>query len=428
MARDRAQAAQATADALLRQVAVDHEHSQPELEAAILDRLRESVPEFFADDDVAYDMGAAVTANVHRVQQLLAHAPEKSMSEALPLEAGDLLQSTIQHGIPLISLLEAYRAAQGLAADWWQHKLDHTAPPALLSLATRTLNQLILTYIDTAAAQVRASYELERRAVENSPDGRRAHLIRKLLAGELLDTDAAARTLNHPLTGRHVALVLWRTDDDTPENALHDTLAEIAAATGPVRSLTTAARHRIYAWLSTSGAIDLAPARALPIPAGIHVAMSGVHTGVDGFVQSHEDAVRTAGVVRERAAPSTGRIAAYEEVELVALLSRDPDACHRFVHRVLGRLAHDTKDAERGRTTLHAFLASGSSPSRAADRLGVHRNTITYRLSALQDILAGGDDPDAPDDWAAQASRRLELELALRIVEQLGPLDPATTA
>jgi DNA-binding PucR family transcriptional regulator len=424
MAHDRAQAAQATADALLQQVAVDHERAQPELEAAILDRLRETVPEFFADDDVAYDMAAAVAANVRRVQQLLAGAPARSMSEALPLEAGDLLQSTIQHGIPLISLLEAYRNAQGLAADWWQHKLDHTAPPALLSLATRTLNQLILTYIDTAAAQVRASYELERRAHENSPDGRRAHLIRKLLAGELLDTDAAARTLNHPLTGRHVALVLWRTDDDTPENALHDALTGIAAACGPVRSLTTSARHRVYAWLSTSGRLDPEPARALPLPAGIHVAMSGVHTGIDGFVQAHDDAVRTAGVVRERGAHSTGRIAVYEQVELVALLARDPDACDRFVRRVLGRLADDSKDAEHGRTTLSVFLASGSSPSRAAERLGVHRNTITYRLSALQDILATDD--HAPDaDWTAPASRRLELELALRIVDQLGPPAPA---
>ena len=76
------------------------------------------------------------------------------------------------------------------------------------------------------------------------------------------------------------------------------------------------------------------------------------------------------------------------------------------------------------RETLHVFLGSGSNPSRAAERLGVHRNTITYRLNALQDIVANDHAPDA--DWATQAARRLELELALRIVDQLGPMAPPT--
>jgi sugar diacid utilization regulator len=74
------------------------------------------------------------------------------------------------------------------------------------------------------------------------------------------------------------------------------------------------------------------------------------------------------------------------------------------------------------RETLHVFLASGSSPSRAAERLGVYRNTITYRLNAFQDIVANDHAPDA--DWATQAARRLKLELALRIVDQLGLAPP----
>jgi hypothetical protein len=51
-------------------------------------------------------------------------------------------------------------------------------------------------------------------------------------------------------------------------------------------------------------------------------------------------------------------------------------------------------------------------------------NTITYQLNALQDIVANDHAPDA--DWATQAARRLELELALRIVDQLGPMAPPT--
>jgi DNA-binding PucR family transcriptional regulator len=410
MARTQTRDARVKVEALLRDVAVAHESTATELALAITDRLRETVPEFFADEDVAYDMSAAVAANVTRVQRMLAAGD--AGEDGTPREAADLLQSTLQHGIPLISLLEAYRNAQGLAVDWWQTRLERAAPPALLAVAARTLNGLIVAYIDAAAAEIRASYEQERRALESSPDGRRAHLIRKLLAGERLDVDAASRTLNHPLAARHVALVLWRADDEGPDDLLHDALGQVAAACGPVRTLTTSTRHRVYGWMSRTGAIDRTALGALRVPDGVHVAMSGEHTGVDGFVRAHEDAVQTAGALRRRAAVPDGRIAAFEEFELITLLTRDREACDRFVRRVLGRLATDDRDAERARETLRVFLACGSSPSRAAAELGVHRNTVAYRLAALEDVTGPLD--------ALPVGRRLELELALRLVEQQG--------
>lgn len=406
---------QTDAEALIRRAAETHADALPQLVDAIVARLRATVPEFFADDDVAYDMAAAIDANVARVQALLAATPARARSEALPLEASDLLQSTIQHGIPLISLLEAYRSAQGIAADWWRSRLDHTVGPRVLGPATSTLNDLIVAYIDAAAAQIRASYQLEREAHENSPDGRRGHLIRKLLAGEALDPVAAARTLNHPLDGRHVAVVLWRVDLDGADDLLHCVLADLAAAMGPgVRTLTAAARHRVYAWLSAGRPLDTRQLERAPIRAGVRVAASGEHRGIDGFVRAHADALQVAAIAREHPDPRRP-VAVYDDVELVSLLSRDPDARDRFVRRVLGPLADDTPAAERTRATLHAYLAGGSSTSRAAQRLGIHRNTVAYRLSGVPLIEEGGADD----------TLRLETELALRIVAQLGLPAPA---
>jgi DNA-binding PucR family transcriptional regulator len=407
---------QADAEALIRRAAETSADALPELVEAMVARLRVTVPEFFSDDDVAYDMTAAIEANVARVHALLASAPASARNEAQPLEASDLLQSTIQHGIPLISLLEAYRGAQGIAADWWQGRLDHTAGPRLLALATSTLNRLVITYIDAAAAQIRASYQEEREAHENSAEGRRGHLIRKLLAGEALDPVAAARTLNHPLEARHVAVVLWRVDPDGPDDLLHRVLTDLAAALGPgVRTLTTAARHRVYAWLSASRSLDTRSLERVAIRPGARVAASGEQRGIDGFVRAHADALHVAAIVREHRDPGRA-IAVYHDVELVSLLSRDPDARDRFVRRVLGPLAEDTTAAERTRTTLRAYLACGSSTSRTARRLGVHRNTVAYRLAGLEVV----EDPGADD------ALRLETELALRIVAQLGLPSPGS--
>lgn len=376
----------------------------PDLDAQILERLRQTVPEFFVDDDVASDMRTAVAANVRRVHRLLLAGDARPLATSLPADAGDLLQSTIQHGIPLISLLEAYRGAQGIATDWWRRRLDAIAPPGLLAPATSVLLETVATYIDAAAVQIRASYEHERRTHEGSAEGRQAHLVRRLLAGEPVDADAAARTLNHPLDGRHVALVLSQAGDAD----LGREMGRIEAAVG-IRVLTLPARHRTYAWMSTRAPLDLAPLRAFVPSPGIVVAASTVHTGVGGFVQAHRDAVRTARIAGA-AHPGPRRVAFFEEFELAALLSREPGDCDRFLRRVLGTLAADTRAAARARVTLQAYLAEGSSPSRTAARLGVHRNTVSYRLRAMRHHLDGSE------------TRTLELQLALHLVEQLGPV------
>ncbi|MDX8151741.1 helix-turn-helix domain-containing protein [Patulibacter brassicae] len=402
------------AEALVRRVAEEADGDRDELVGLILERLRAGLPEFFADADVARDMAAAVAANVARLHQLLAEPAPRSA--ALPIEAEDLLQSTIQHGIPLISLLEAYRAAQGVATDWWQARLAAIAPPALLPAATRRLQARIVTYIDVAAVGIRASYERERRAHETSPDGRRAHLVRRLLAGERIDPDAAARTLNHPLTGRHVALVLWRARESAAPDALDVALERIGAALAPARVLRTTTRHRAYAWCSTHGELDPARAADVACPAGVGVAMSARHDGVAGFVRAHGEALRTAELVREAGLAGDGRIALHERFELVALLAREPDDAARFVARVLGPLAEDRTAAARTRGTLRAYLAAGSSRSRAAERLGVHRNTVASRLAAVGLLV---EELDA----AVDPARRLEVELALHVVAQLGPVE-----
>ena len=60
--------------------------------------------------------------------------------------------------------------------------------------------------------------------------------------------------------------------------------------------------------------------------------------------------------------------------------------------------------------TLGAYLATNGSPTEAADRLHLHRNTVLYRLGRIEDLL-GADLRDA--------EVRLGLHLALKIGEVL---------
>jgi purine catabolism regulator len=65
------------------------------------------------------------------------------------------------------------------------------------------------------------------------------------------------------------------------------------------------------------------------------------------------------------------------------------------------------------RETLRAFLETGGSHAGASDRLGIHRNTLAYRLRRIGELI--GRDVGDPRSWltlhlALSASELLQVE------------------
>ncbi|WP_051223261.1 PucR family transcriptional regulator [Conexibacter woesei] len=96
-----------------------------------------------------------------------------------------------------------------------------------------------------------------------------------------------------------------------------------------------------------------------------------------------------------------------DDHELALLLGAAPDLAREVAARRLAPL--DTLDAaarERLTATLAAWLADPGRPQAMADRLGLHVQTVRYRLRALRELFGPAlEDPDA----------RFELALALRV-------------
>lgn len=88
---------------------------------------------------------------------------------------------------------------------------------------------------------------------------------------------------------------------------------------------------------------------------------------------------------------------------------RDSSELKDFVTETLGKL--EQRD-QRGtlRATLRAFLESGGSQVEASHRLGIHRNTLAYRLRRIGELV--GHDVGDPSTW-------LTLHLALRGAQAL---------
>ena len=99
-----------------------------------------------------------------------------------------------------------------------------------------------------------------------------------------------------------------------------------------------------------------------------------------------------------------GTRAAYPDLALEALLVEDPATARRFAARELGPLAARDDATVRIASTLAIFLEEGGSFVRAARRLGVHSNTVAYRVRRAETEL------DHP-----VTDRPLELAVALRL-------------
>jgi DNA-binding PucR family transcriptional regulator len=100
-------------------------------------------------------------------------------------------------------------------------------------------------------------------------------------------------------------------------------------------------------------------------------------------------------------------VVSYHDLGSLELLLSLPDAAlEAFVDRVLGTAARNDWLME----SLSALLAAGCRWSEAAERLGVHRHTLRYRMERLREQT--GRHPDDPE-------QRMELWLAVKASQAL---------
>jgi DNA-binding PucR family transcriptional regulator len=208
--------------------------------------------------------------------------------------------------------------------------------------------------------------------------------------------------------------VLWHEKaavrDDAPDDALEEVAAALAAAAGGPAFTVPADDGSLWAWAASSVAPDLAAvaeAAAAAAQEGCRVALGTPGEGIAGFRVGHAEAQ-----LARRVAELSGRptvVVRYDEVEPVSLMADDPERLARFVRRTLGPLAAENEATARLRRTLRVWLATGGSAPAAAARLGVHKNTVLYRVHRAGALLPRPVDAD-----------RLALELALAAADEVG--------
>ena len=283
------------------------------------------------------------------------------------------------------------------------------------------------TILALELSKERAAAEVERRL--------RGDLVEEVLAGGLEAEEAEriarqAERLGHRLP-QHAWVVVLEADDDKTEAALaargqQDRLD--GALSGLVRSRLPGALTLVrsasavflvpdelasdLAAVEKLGAQILAAAAPVMKPGSASVGIGNLANGVGELARSHVEARQALRLTRR--AGSRARVASYRSLGAFRLLLevQSPEALRRFVDELLGPLlayaqSRDTPLLE----TLEALSAARWVRRAAARQLGIHINSMTYRVERIEELTGLQlDDPET----------RVAISIALRARAMLG--------
>jgi hypothetical protein len=379
-----------------------------EVSAALTDTIHESLDEL--DDDMRTWTLQSTRANLG-VMVTLMREGEDPRSVVAPPEALGYAKEYVVRGLDFVLLQRAYRTAQGVFSGMILARLRAaTDDPDHLADAMAFFNTWIFAWIETIERQLTDAYMAEREQWVRGAAAVRAAEVRAILGGAPVDAAAVSQRLGYELDRFHVGYVVWsESAEDTPGGAqalfgeMEQVAAAVAESLGARSALTVAQGRHLACWAGRREPQHLGDLR-VPRGAGkgLSVAAGTPAHGVEGFVLSHREALLARRVAQLRG-DGTAR-ATYPEVALEALMVDDAEAARRFSERELGPLAARDDSTLRLTATLAVFLEEGCSFVRAARRLGVHTNTVTYRVRRAEELLGH-----------PVGERQLELRVALRL-------------
>ncbi|MGE4426304.1 MAG: PucR family transcriptional regulator [Solirubrobacteraceae bacterium] len=394
----------------------------------IVTAIHRQVPELGEDPVVISATEESVRDNL-RLFGTMARRTLDPEDAKLPMMAAEYARTLAHRGVPLDALMRTYQVAHSvmwrMTADLVR---DRTPDPVSRVEALEGASTAMFGFIDALVDRARTVYGEERARWSRSSTALRAETVRSILDGAPIDVSDAGRRLRYDLRRHHRAFVVWAGPDDDPTDELVRQATAIGRAlaagdgdpagaggstaprtppgTGPTRGAAAPARP------GRPAGPAIGPPLVVTLGGGVVAGWVGGHAppgrpgtgsgtvdvahgepgrGLDGFRRSHRQAMHARRVARARFraddATGGGRITGYDRVAVAALASVDADAAAELVASRLGPLAADTPGARELAETLHVYLLAQGRPRRAAQRLGVHENTIANRIRRIERLL-----------------------------------------
>ena len=372
-------------------------------------RAQLEIPELFPDETWVEVQLSSVEGGLRNVARTIAEGTDPGSIE-LPLETVAYARAAARQGFAVTSLMRLYQLAQAALWEELQRELSvRAASQEELTDAHGLVTAWIFGYIDTAMGLAIDAYTKERARWLRSAAARQAEMIDAILSGRQTDAAVAGAAIRYELEREHIAVAAWLEEAPKDVDAaipLEAAISEVGEALG-AGGILTQPRGLLatFGWVSTTRTFDpeLLEGSLLADAAnnGVRLAIGEAGRGIRGFRESHEGAENARRVAVLQGRPP-GSVTRYARVALAALGTADRAQAQAFVIRQLGPLTAPDETSVRLVATLRAYLDEHASRSRAAKRLGVHENTISYRVRQAEEILGRSVDEET-----------LELHVAL---------------
>ncbi|TDK99805.1 PucR family transcriptional regulator [Mycobacterium paragordonae] len=374
-----------------------------QLAAEIVDWYQSEVPAIVPDAPAVSEQVTSVEDSLRQVAHCIDTGDDPRRLDMTPSTVL-IARSGVQRGIPLNDLFRSVRLAHEKTWHWMFNQITTSASTSEQSAALELATDYMFAYADRILVQAEHHYETEREAWLRGTAAARAAAVDDILAGTEADPQHASKRMRYDLNRHHLGATLWldpARDEIEPQPALNEALSRLAVATSAHSALVHPAGSKATAaWLSRGQAfdpeeLDIAHlSRALPD--GVRLAEGEPGWGIGGFRRTHIEAGyahRVASLLGERASAVT----CYRDVAVAALASADGEHAVAFVKRILGPLAADDDATYRVAATLAVYLDENRSPARAAQRLTVHPNTVSYRVHQAEQLLGRPIDTNTLD-------------------------------
>jgi PucR C-terminal helix-turn-helix domain/GGDEF-like domain len=385
-----------------------------EIAATFADTVHEHLPEL--EEDMRPWTLQAARSNLGVIVSMMREGDDPG-SVLPPPEAIGYAKEYVVRGLELSLMQRAYRTAQGVFGGIILERLRAATDDAeRLAEAMAFFNAWIFAYVEAIERRLTDVYTSEREQWVRGAAAVRTAEVRALLGGTgAVDAAAVSLRLGYELDRIHVGFVVWSEEAGERPGDAGDLFAEmeraaaaVAESLGAGAPLTVSEGRHLACWAGLRSEPELSRLRLPAAGArGLSVAVGTPAPGIEGFVLSHHEALLARRVSQLRD-DGDGAVATYPDLALEALLAEDPDAARRFAARELGVLAAGDDATVRLASTVAIFLEEGSSFVHAGRRLGIHANTVSYRVRRAESLLG-----------RPVTERQLELRVALRLTRLL---------
>ncbi|CAL9459410.1 hypothetical protein SUDANB43_02592 [Streptomyces sp. enrichment culture] len=199
--------------------------------------------------------------------------------------------------------------------------------------------------------------------------------------------------LAHPEGGEHGRAVVWASSYAYRQCGLKTVSGDSVVLLLPGSDASSAARAVFE---------ELSPLLSEPVT----VAASGPADCLGRVADLYQEAVSCYDALI--ALGGAGSAASMDELGFLGLLLSGGHDVDGFIGLTIGPLLdHDAERATDLVATVEAYFASGNSPTRAAEELHVHANTVARRLTRITGVLG--------PDWQ-QPPRAVDIQLAVRLL------------